>query len=188
MKNNQTIAILITIFLIINFSGCTQLEDLFGLGDPVLRRAEPYINKIIYEDENITDYALSIIKNCSTNNKECQITAIYRHIVENYEYVSDPGDKELIRTPFETINLKGGDCEDLSILLNSLLESIGIKTFLVLTDSHAYSLAYDVDINNLWNYVEQSLISQVEKDSGDKIWAYYNDTFNIDRFHNEFII
>ena len=43
----------------------------------------------------------------------------------------------------------GGDCEDLTILLNSYLENLGIETYLVLTDNHAYTLACDIDPKKL---------------------------------------
>jgi hypothetical protein len=77
------------------------------------------------------------------------------------------------------MQIKGGDCEDLAIFLISLLENIGIKTYLVLTDTHAYCLVYDVDTDVLRSYIEPSLIQQVEKDSGDIIKKWYNETFNL---------
>lgn len=152
--------------------------------DPVIQEAEPYINKIVSNDIELRAYANSIIGDCPANDKECQINAIYRHVVEQYNYLSDPADIELIQTPQETMQIKGGDCEDLAILLNSLLENIGIETYLVLADTHAYSLAYDVDTNYLWNYVEESLINQVEKDWGEDIRQYYDSTFVLDGYYN----
>ncbi len=169
------------IILIVSIGGCTQLQNIF---DPVVRRAEPYISKIDTNNIELRSYANLIIKDCPTNNKESQINAIYRYIVENYDYLSDPTDVELIKSPMETMQTKGGDCEDLAILLNSLLENIGIKTYLVLAETHAYSLAYDVDTNKLWTYVEQSLIKQVEIDSGENIRQKYNQTFVLNANHN----
>ncbi|MCK4731170.1 MAG: hypothetical protein KAT65_01815, partial [Methanophagales archaeon] len=49
-----------------------------------------------------------------------------------------------------------------------LLENLGIKTYLVLTEDHAYCLACDVDTDDSWQYVEESIIIQVSKDFGQK--------------------
>ena len=86
------------------------------------------------------------------------MNSIYRHIVENYKYYSDPRSSEFIQSPYDTIKVKGGDCEDLTILLNSLLENIGIKTYIVLTKTHAYSLACGINIKGLEKYAKRSLI------------------------------
>ena len=147
--------------------------------DPIVQRAEPYIEKIVTDDAELRDYANSLITDCGSEDRECQINAIYRYIVENYNYVSAPMDVESIQTPQETIQLKEGDCEDLSILICSLLENIDIKTYLVLTEDHVYSLAYNVDPEKLWDYVKQSLISQVERDWGENISQTYEETFDL---------
>ena len=180
-KKIMIIFVTFTVVLVLS-SGCTLLEE-FEL-DPVIRRVTPYTNKIVVNDIPLRSYANSIITNCTTGDRECQINAIYRHVVENYNYITDPPGVELIQTPQETMQVKGGDCEDLSIFLNSLLENIGIKTYLVLTENHAYSLVYDVNLSTLWGHVEQSLITQVEEDWGDNITQEYDKTFILERFHN----
>lgn len=129
-----------------------------------IQRAEPYINKIAFDDINIRKKAVSIVSECPSGDKECHINKLYRYVVENYKYYSDPRDKELIQSPYETMDIKGGDCEDLTILLISLSENIGIKTYLVLTEKHAYSLACGVDTENLWQYIKEDIITQVSKD------------------------
>ena len=159
------------------YSGCIDFNELGNFFDPVLRRADPYISEIVFDDASLREYALSIVQQQDISNKEQMVNTVYRYIVENFNYISDPENEELIRAPIQTINNKGGDCEDLSILLISLLVNLGIKTYLVLSDEHAYALAYDINIDNLWKYVEQSLIAQVEKDSGEDIWQQYQQTF-----------
>ena len=109
----------------------------------------------------------------------CIVNTIYRHIVETFNYIADPEGEEVIQTPEETIQRKGGDCEDLSILLISLLENVNISTYLVLTDTHAYALAYGINGSDLWQYVEQSLIDQVEHDHGANIHQFHNDTITL---------
>jgi hypothetical protein len=164
-----------------SFSGCVDLDDTFHFFDKELRRAEPYLKNIVFDDETLRSYAFSICDQCEEEDKESVITILYRHIVEEFSYIPDPLDEEIIRSPQQTIQMKGGDCEDLSILLMSLLENLDIKTYLVLTDEHAYALAFDINISNLWQYVEQELIQQVEMDSGETLWQTYHETFTLKR-------
>ena len=57
---------------------------------------------------------------------------IFNAIVKNIVYTSDPrASAEYVQFPHQTIELKGGDCDDLSVLFSSLLESVGIETALV---------------------------------------------------------
>jgi hypothetical protein len=176
--NKITLLFTATILVLCTYSsGCIESSDLSSFFDKELRRAQPYIEKVVFDDPDLLSYALTLCKNCSFADTEEIINTLYRHIVEEYTYFSDPDEEELIRTPQQTISAGGGDCEDLSILLMSLLENLGVKTYLVLTPDHAYALAYDVNVDNLWMYVEQSLIEQVEKDSGENLRQIYSDTF-----------
>ncbi|HLB01265.1 MAG TPA: hypothetical protein VJO14_07755 [Bacteroidota bacterium] len=44
-------------------------------------------------------------------------------------YVNDPrGSQDNVQYPSETLSLKGGDCDDMSVLYSSMLASIGIRT------------------------------------------------------------
>ncbi|ODS36444.1 MAG: hypothetical protein A7315_14065 [Candidatus Altiarchaeales archaeon WOR_SM1_79] len=56
----------------------------------------------------------------------------------------------------------------MTILIISLLENLGIKTYIVFTEDHAYSLACGVDTEDIWQYVEESIITQVSEDFGQK--------------------
>ena len=156
--------IIVTSILLI--TGCIQEQSPIEIpetkvtSDSVVQRAEPYLDAIIFEDIRLRKLAASITSECPSGDKECQINKIYRYIVENYSYYSDPRSSEFIQTPSETMDVKGGDCEDLTILLSSLLENIGIKTYIVLTDSHAYCLACDVDIDHL----QEIIISTLNKE------------------------
>jgi len=170
------VLIICTVFI----SGCLQEEsptkapttteppETKVITDPVVQRAEPYMSKIVFDDVSLRAQAASIVSGCPSGNKECQINKLYRYVVENYDYYSDPRSREFIQSPYETMKIKGGDCEDLTILLNSLLENLGIKAYLVLTENHAYSLACDVDTGDLWQYIQESIITQASKDLGQK--------------------
>jgi hypothetical protein len=171
---------LIIFVIIISTTGCFETFSNFDL-DPHIMRANPYLKKIDVNNETLRDYAFSVIQNVQTDEKAYLLNQIYRHIVENYQYISDPEDEEVIQSPFETIQIKGGDCEDLTILLISLLENIGINSYLVLTDTHAYALAVDINPDSLLPYVEASLLEQVEQDNDAKIRQKMNDTISLAR-------
>ena len=135
----------------------TQPLETKVITDPVVQRAEPCISKIVFDDINLRAQAASIASGCPSGDKECQINKLYRYVVENYDYYSDPRSSEFIQSPSETMKIKGGDCEDLTILLSSLLENLGIKTYIVLTEDHVYCLACDVNIDHLQEEIFFSL-------------------------------
>ncbi|MGK9477616.1 transglutaminase domain-containing protein [Melioribacter sp. OK-6-Me] len=61
-----------------------------------------------------------------------KIKILYDEFSHSLEYVSDPrSSTESVQFPHETIELKGGDCDDLSVCFSSMLESIGIQTAFV---------------------------------------------------------
>jgi hypothetical protein len=67
-----------------------------------------------------------------TDDVFSKIKILYDEFSRNLEYVSDPrASTERVQFPHETIELKGGDCDDLSVGFSSMLESIGIQTAFV---------------------------------------------------------
>ena len=168
LKNAAHFTIWTTVIIVISavlMSGCIDEGILSNItGDPVVKRAQPYISQIVFDDINLRKEAATIVSDCPSGDKECQISGIYRHVIENYSYYSDPRNQEFIQSPYDTMDVQGGDCEDLTILLMSLLENLGIKTYFVITNDHAYCLAYDVDTDNLLQYIEEPLLIQVSQD------------------------
>lgn len=120
-------------------------------------RAEPYLEKIVVNDSSLKNLAEQYVSGCSSNDRSCEVNQVYRNVVEKNSYLSDPNETELIRSPYNTLANKGGDCEDLAILASSLLENLGVKTYLVLTANHAYALACGVDIDKITKYGQESL-------------------------------
>jgi hypothetical protein len=129
-----------------------------------VRRAKPYIEKIVVDDAELKQLAAGLVEGYSDN--EGKVNAIYRYIVENFTYIADPEHEEYIQSPFETLSVKGGDCEDLAILACSLLENLGIRTYLVLTEDHAYALVSGINPDHLWNYINKSLQEQFIEEYG----------------------
>ena len=127
-----------------------------------VRLAKPYIERIVVDDAQLGELASAIVQDYP--DKEGRVNAVYRYVVENFTYIADPEDGESIQSPFETLDVGGGDCEDLTILACSLLENIGIRTYVVLTENHAYALVSGIDPENLWTHINGSLQEQFVED------------------------
>jgi len=149
------------------------------LPDAFLQHAEPYIEKLVLDDSQLQTYANTIINGLDSSKRECQVNALYRDVLKNYTCTAAPMDNGTLQTPQETIQKKEGACEDLSILLCSLLSNIGIPSYLVFTDSHVYAMASDVNTDSLWECAEQSLILQVEERFGEPISQPFIQTYTL---------
>lgn len=82
--------------------------------------------------------------------------AIYNHLKREIAYVLDPYKVENIQTPKATLQLKQGDCDDMSLLSAALLQSIGIGTRFILAapiGQTAYSHIYLEYQDNAGNWV-----------------------------------
>ncbi len=64
----------------------------------------------------------------------------YIDMSENAEYV------DYLQYPGQTLMFRGGDCDDLSILYSSLLESLGIATAFITIPGHIY-MAFDTGLS-----------------------------------------
>ena len=57
---------------------------------------------------------------------------LFNNFVKNLVYTANPrAESDYVQFPHETMKLKGGNCDDLSVCFSSLLESVGIQTALV---------------------------------------------------------
>jgi hypothetical protein len=99
-----------------------------------------YLNKVDYRDEQLNMLAVRKVRNAGDD--ELRKAMILLDFVSNdIMYVSDPGDGfEYAKAPLNTLISGGGDCEDQSVLLCSLLESVGVKTYLGFTSDHVFAL------------------------------------------------
>jgi transglutaminase-like putative cysteine protease len=75
---------------------------------------------------------------CPTTHKVCNAKAIFYFVRDNFKYVNDPLAYEYYKTPQESFASSVGDCDDGSILLSSLLQSVGFKTRFVFVPRHVY--------------------------------------------------
>jgi len=110
-------------------------------------------------DSKIRDTAVYILKSqgISATDYFKIFDAMLNFVRENIMFVRDPTKEDVCFHPIYTLNKGYGDCEDHSIVLASLLESIGIPTELVIISKtgdvwdHAYiKVGYPPDKPNKW--------------------------------------
>jgi hypothetical protein len=99
-----------------------------------------YLSRIDYRDEQLNILAVRTV--AGANDDEVEKTkAILSFVSNEIHYVSDPADNiEYAKGPILTLISGGGDCEDQTLLLCSMLETVGVTTFIAFTDEHVFSL------------------------------------------------
>lgn len=83
------------------------------------------IEKLV-DPEGVRNFAVFIV----SNSEKDPVTSLYDYVRMNVKFVEDPGN-EYIAKPCETIISGGGDCEDHAVLLASLLEAVGVDSFII---------------------------------------------------------
>lgn len=108
-------------------------------GDEKLDTVSKYARLLIEAGKRSPDIralAVNIVRNCANKDYLCEAKAMHAWVRDNIRYVKDPAFVERFATPERTLHEKAGDCDDTSILLSALLESIGHETRLVLVDGN----------------------------------------------------
>lgn len=99
-----------------------------------------YLNKVDYRNEQINILATREVRG-SGDDELKKTRALLDFVSNEIHYVSDPEDGiEYTKDPFATIISGGGDCEDQTLVLCSLLESVGVKTYIAFTPDHVFAL------------------------------------------------
>ena len=89
-------------------------------------------------DPVIKQTADKVASQSCNENKICQAKAIYYFVRDNIDYVSDPIAKEYLEEPREVLKTSASDCESGTMLLASMLESIGVNAEMVFIPGHAF--------------------------------------------------
>lgn len=111
-----------------------RLEGLPG-GVDGIRATLHHMVRIVREYKKhggIVTLARQIIENVSgapnTKNYAPYVRALFEFVRDRIRYVRDIQGVETLQTPIRTLEIRAGDCDDKSILLASLLASIGLTT------------------------------------------------------------
>jgi len=99
-----------------------------------------YLNRIDYLNEQINTFAVRKVSRAGDDELR-KAAALLDFVSNDIYYVSDPDDGlEHVKDPLTTLIAGAGDCEDQTLLLCSLLESVGVKTLIAFTDDHVFTL------------------------------------------------
>lgn len=86
--------------------------------------------------ERIRFLAEDITRPCRSKDYLCNVRRIYDWMLKNIKWDRDPDGKEMLRSPIVTLDRRVGDCDDHTILMGSLIKSMGIPVRIVLVASY----------------------------------------------------
>jgi transglutaminase-like putative cysteine protease len=87
----------------------------------------------------IRDKAVSLVMYTAPKDWYGQVYAVWRFVKDNIKYIRDINDVETLHWPEQVLSQGFGDCDDHSMLIAALLESIGHPTRFV-------AIGFDPDI------------------------------------------
>jgi hypothetical protein len=104
----------------------------------------------------------SVVKYENPNTYATKVFAIYNEVANRIYYVSDPRKDEYIANPIETWEVRGGDCDDFSVLLASLYEAVDLDASIGevsnLTYGHVFVVLHiEEDLNTFLRNYERLL-------------------------------
>ena len=126
--------------------------ELGALEDSPGAQFAKYVAKVDSHSSEINILAAHLASTCDSGDHLCETATLLRFVADEVAYRTDPrGTDDYIKSPQETLAANAGDCEDKTILLISLLESLGVRTYMVFTRSHAYPMAcFDEPLTTVW--------------------------------------
>ena len=91
------------------------------------------------KDFYVRQHAIDVLlaRGVPAKDYEGEIRTLFEWVQQNVRYTRDPFGVEMLHTPSRMLELRAGDCDDMSIVLGALLEAIGHAVRIVLTGSDA---------------------------------------------------
>ena len=101
----------------------------------------------------VRELALRLTSGNKQNDVVEDVKSLHAFVRDAIRYVNDTRQVETLQTPLATLELRAGDCDDKSILLASLLESIGRPARFVAVGFRPQSFCHvmvEVKLGNKW--------------------------------------
>lgn len=98
---------------------------------------EDYVSRVTLTPQLKTITDRVVLAGCGSDTI-CQAKAAFYFVRDELHYVKDPTSYEYVKGPLESLHSTGGDCDDASVLLASMLKSIGIPARFVFIPGHVY--------------------------------------------------
>jgi len=87
-------------------------------------------------DMRIRQCALNLIRLVPQKDFDAEIVTIFEFVRDRIRYTHDVVGVETLAPAYRTLEIEQGDCDDKSVLLAALLESIGVETRFIITGYH----------------------------------------------------
>jgi len=105
----------------------------------------------------IRELALSLTRNLPQKDFAGEINALFLYVQNSIRYVRDVNGIETVQTPIKTLEYGQGDCDDKSVLLATLLESLGHPTRFFAVGFRKGRISHvllECDLNGQWIALE----------------------------------
>jgi hypothetical protein len=125
-------------------------------GDPGVAQTIDQMRNLVDEalrDPSILRQAKDIVSNVPAFDDYSEAQALYNWVRQNIRFTKDPVNKETLYPPSELLQIRSGDCDDISMLLATLLMAIGYPARLmtVAANGDDFSHVYvEGQINGQW--------------------------------------
>lgn len=102
-------------------------------------------------------------RNVAAKDRFGEVRALFEWVQKNIRYTRDTIHVELLHSARRMLELKAGDCDDMTILLGAMLMATGHRVRLVLAGfkphkPHSYSHIYpEVNVNGRWIAVDATM-------------------------------
>ncbi len=139
----------------------TQPMTIYGKNAIVWREAQMIGSFVTPKDDTLRDYVRQVINRYQPdpgplNDKLVAAMAYFSSLTAaGINYIVDPNTPfaelrddqiDYVQFPRETLRLKSGDCDDLSVLISAGLENLGIRTALIEVPGHLFVM-FDTGLN-----------------------------------------
>jgi hypothetical protein len=121
---------------------------------------------VVPNDPQVRDSAISIIQEVppelEANMESWKIWQINYWTANNISYVSDPRGQEYIASAAETLEIKGGDCDDFAVLLASLYEAVGLDAIIASVDTDNDGIVDHLTCLVYYDGTGESLVEEIK--------------------------
>ena len=128
-------------------TGTVKRKSVNGTPDEIVHETLRTMKRLANRDSShamIKKIAEQVKDCCSC----CELENIYKIVVDNIKYVSDPVGEEYVRSPIHCLRERSGDCDDMSTLYACLCKALNIPVVFKAIAwrrheyTHVYCLAY----------------------------------------------
>jgi hypothetical protein len=108
-------------------AGFFSVQPLLG-GDAGVEQTVAVMRQLVDEalrDSSIIRLAADIVRGVPAFDDYAEANALYAWVKQHIRFTKDPVNKEKLYPPSELLKIRAGDCDDISMLLSTLLMAVG---------------------------------------------------------------